>query len=167
MFQMLPEVAIYPWAGIADPEAAKSKVTQPPASDPRSAAVMLYSCPRSIVAVGFHDAARWLAPCREWLLQLLPSCSRAFTSVSPLLNTLWRCRALQTSSFFVSANSERLGIGGGGCAGHAIEVDRDLNLGLALDSLTFANRSLAGGPAEFACAVLEAWVLQEEDLEGP
>jgi len=73
---------------------------------------------------------------------------------------------LQTSSFFVSANSERLGIGGGGCAGHAIEIDRDLNVGLSLNSSTFANHSLVGGPAEFGCAVLEAWLLQEEDLEG-
>lgn len=147
---MLPEVAIYPWAGIADPEAAKSKVPSGPKKYLR--------CCRCAIALAislwtFHNAAH--------RLQRVTAPRHVHThwqSVSPSL--------LQTSSFFVSANSERLGIGGGGCAGHAIEIDRDLNVGLSLNSSTFANHSLVGGPAEFGCAVLEAWLLQEEDLEG-
>ena len=112
----------------------------------------LCNCPRDFI-VDFHNAAH--------RLQRVTAPRHVHThwqSVSPSL--------LQTSSFFVSANSERLGIGGGGCAGHAIEIDRDLNVGLSLNSSTFANHSLVGGPAEFGCAVLEAWLLQEEDLEG-
>ena len=58
--------------GPGSPTQRPPRAKYAPASDPRSAAIELCSCPRSVVAVGFRDAALGLAPCRGWLLPLLP-----------------------------------------------------------------------------------------------